>query len=113
MNIVAENLHQPTRRRERKMQRFKSPISPALLVRSCRRLSVHAAVQNNFNVHPAARSASSGTKRSGRGEPPPRPELVPSLLNFAPPIQVAVTKPRHLEVTNCRRGSEAVTMAVM
>ena len=40
----AENSHQPTRRRERKMQRFKSPGSAQ------RFLSVHAAVQNTFNV---------------------------------------------------------------
>ena len=39
-NNRAENSHQPTRRRERKMQRFKSPGSAQ------RFLSVHAAVQN-------------------------------------------------------------------
>src|SRR6202166_2675433 len=43
-NNRAENSHQPTRRRERKMQRFKSPGSPQ------RSLSVHAAVHNTFNV---------------------------------------------------------------
>jgi len=43
-NNRAENSHQPTRRRERKMQRFKSPGSAQ------RFLSVHAAVQNTFNV---------------------------------------------------------------
>jgi putative transposase len=43
-NNRAENSHQPIRRRERKMQRFKSPGS----VR--RFLSIHAAVQNTFNV---------------------------------------------------------------
>ena len=42
-NNRAENSHQPTRRRERKMQRFKSPGSAQ------RFLSVHAAVQNTFN----------------------------------------------------------------
>ena len=71
-NNRTENSHQPTRRRERKMQRFKSAGSAQ------RFLSVHAAVQNTFNAqrisHPAARSASSETKRSGRGEPPPRPD---------------------------------------
>jgi transposase-like protein len=36
--------HQPTRRRERKMQRFKSPGSAQ------RFPSIHAAVQNTFNV---------------------------------------------------------------
>ena len=43
-NNRAENSHQPTRRRERKMQRFKSPGSAQ------RFLSIHAAVQNTFNV---------------------------------------------------------------
>src|SRR6201987_2947289 len=43
-NNRAENSHQPGRRRERKMQRFKSPGSAQ------RFLSVHAAVHNTFNV---------------------------------------------------------------
>jgi putative transposase len=43
-NNRAENSHQPRRRRERKMQRFKSPGSAQ------RFLSVHAAVHNTFNV---------------------------------------------------------------
>ena len=38
------NSHQPTRRRERKMQRFKSPGSAQKF------LSTHAAVYNTFNV---------------------------------------------------------------
>src|SRR6201986_1722057 len=43
-NNRAENSHQPVRRRERKMQRFKS-------ARSAQRfLSMHAAVHNTFNV---------------------------------------------------------------
>jgi transposase-like protein len=43
-NNRAENSHQPTRRRERKMQRFKTPGSAQKF------LSTHAAVYNVFNV---------------------------------------------------------------
>jgi putative transposase len=43
-NNRAENSHQAVRRRERKMQRFKSPRSAQ------RFLNVHAAVYNNFNL---------------------------------------------------------------
>ena len=43
-NNRAENSHQPTRRRERKLQRFKSAGSAQ------RFLSAHAAVHNTFNV---------------------------------------------------------------
>ena len=43
-NNRAENSHQPVRRRERKMQGFKSAKSAQRFV------SVHAAVYNNFNV---------------------------------------------------------------
>jgi putative transposase len=44
MNNRAENSHQAVRRRERKMQRFKSPGSAQ------RFLNMHAAVHNNFNL---------------------------------------------------------------
>src|SRR5882724_12099501 len=43
-NNRAENSHQPIRRRERKLQRFKSPGSAQ------RFLASHAAVHNTFNV---------------------------------------------------------------
>jgi putative transposase len=43
-NNRAENSHQVVRRRERKMQRFKSPGSAQ------RFLSVHSAVHNTFNL---------------------------------------------------------------
>jgi transposase-like protein len=66
-NNRAENSHQPTRRRERKMQRFKSPGSAQKF------LSTHAAVYNTFNVqrhltsaqtHRALRSAAMDTWRT-------------------------------------------------
>jgi putative transposase len=44
-NNRAENSHQPVRRRERKMQGFKSAKSAQRFV------SVHAAVYNTFNAH--------------------------------------------------------------
>jgi transposase-like protein len=73
-NKWAERL--PVRRRERKMQRFKSPGSAQ------RFLSVHAAVHNAFNVHaisfPVIRSALSEAKRFRIGGRRPRPEQEPS-----------------------------------
>jgi hypothetical protein len=75
-NNRAENSHQPRRRRERKMQHFKSPESAQ------RFLSIYAVVQNTLSTssaisHPAARFASSEKKLSRRGEllPQPEPEL--------------------------------------
>src|SRR5437763_8628983 len=62
-NNRAENSHQPVRRRERKMQRFKS-------ARSAQRfLSMHAAVHNTFNLqrHLVSRH------RCGSSEPKRRP----------------------------------------
>jgi transposase-like protein len=66
-NNRAENSHQPTRRREHKMQRFKSPGSAQ------RFLSVHATVYNIFNVqrhltsarvHRSVRAAAMNTWRT-------------------------------------------------
>ena len=68
-NNRAENSHQPTRRRERKMQRFKSSGSAQKF------LSSHAAVFNTFNVqrhltsaqtHRTLRAAAMKTWREGR-----------------------------------------------
>jgi transposase-like protein len=59
-NNRAENSHQPTRQRERKMQRFKSPGSAQ------RFLSVHASARNTFNVQ--RHLVSRNTLRALRGE---------------------------------------------
>ena len=72
-NNRAENSHQPTRRRERKMQRFKSPGSaqrfcPPMLPSTTR--STPSATSC-----PAAPSASSGPRRPVRGRSPQLREL--------------------------------------
>jgi hypothetical protein len=54
--------------------------------------------------HPAARSASSGTRRSGRGEPPPRPEPQLRLPIFTRPNLVRVTAPTRLLPDCGQRG---------
>ena len=80
-NNRAENSHLPVRRRERKMQRFKSPGSAQ------RFLSIHAVVHNSFNgiLFPATRSAPSEAKRSKIGRQRRRPELEPSPTDFVRP----------------------------
>src|ERR1700693_4119580 len=77
-NNRAENSHQVVRRRERKMQRFKSPASAQ------RFLSVHAAVHNTFNLPAPSRlpiDAShlpirSGSAMAHRDHPGMRPSPV-------------------------------------
>ena len=61
-NNRAENSHQPTRRRERKMQRFKSACSAQ------RFLSAHAAVYNTFNVQRHLTSALITPRAPRRGD---------------------------------------------
>src|SRR5208283_5509939 len=66
-NNRAENSHQPTRRRERKMQRFKSPGSAN---GSCPFMQPSITRSTSSAIsRPATRSASSEATRSGRGEP--------------------------------------------
>ena len=70
LNNRAANSHQPVRRRERKMQRFKSPCSAQ------RFLSIHAAVYNTFNLqrHLISRSTMRTLRAERRhsGETPSR-----------------------------------------
>src|SRR5271166_2581265 len=61
-NNRAENSHQPTRRRERKMQRFKSAGSAQKF------LSTHAAAYNTFNVQRHLTSAKSHRVQRRRGD---------------------------------------------
>jgi putative transposase len=62
-NNRAENSHQPTRRRERKMQRFKSAGSAQKF------LSTHAAIYNIFNVQRHLTSAQTHRALRGMLEP--------------------------------------------
>src|SRR5271163_2524402 len=61
-NNRAENSHQPTRRRERKMQRFKSAGSAQKF------LSIHAAAYNTFNVQRHLTSSSISPRATHRGD---------------------------------------------
>jgi transposase-like protein len=91
MNNRAENSHQPVRRRERKMQRFKSPDQPNTscpFTRPSKTLSTSNAIS-----HPAARSGPSERKLSGRGEPPLQPESESGFPIFVRPNSVRVTAP--------------------
>jgi hypothetical protein len=102
-NNRAGNSHQLTRGRERKMQRFKSPGSMQRCLRS-RRRPQH--VQRPAPLsHPAARSASCETKRSGRGDPPPRPEGA-ACLPFEH-LEADNVPPQHASNGKCRSGIDS------
>jgi len=93
MNNRAENSHQPVRRRERKMQRFKSTGSAQ------RFLSVHAAVHNTFkapsHIPPHATRPPNGSFPDvARGYRCLRPN--PSFRISWYQNQVPVTEPRRL-----------------
>ena len=93
-NNRAENSHLPVRRRERKMQRFKSP-GPAQWF-----LAVHARSRtpstSNAISFPATRSASSEAKPSRIGGQRPQPELKLSpRLSFSRSQVLVTTPPRH------------------
>ena len=104
-NKRAENSHQSMRRRERKMQRFRSPGSAQ------RFLSILAASTtpstSSAISHPAARSAPCERKLSGRGEPPLRPggQRASSKARAAL-IEVGVTTPAHA-YARCRSNKGA------
>ena len=78
INNRAENSHQLVRRRERKVQRFKSPGSAQGF------LSLHAAVHNTFNVQ---------RHLTSRRTPPPQPEPKLAFRIFVRPNSVSVTTP--------------------
>jgi putative transposase len=107
-NNRAENSHQPTRRRERKMQRFKSPGSAQRFLSVTPPSTTHST--SSAISPPAARFASSETKRSGRGEPPPRPERELGLPNCAGPNSVHVTAPNGCSPHESRTGISSNTL---
>jgi Acyl-CoA dehydrogenase, N-terminal domain len=91
-NNRAENSHRPTRRREHKIQRFKSPGSASA---SCPFTPPSTTPSTSSAIsHPAARSALCEWKLSGRGEPPLRPESELGFPIFARPNSVRVVAQR-------------------
>ena len=90
-NNRAENSHQPTRRRNGKCNASNRPDQPSASWQFTP-LSKTLSTSNAISP-PAARSGSSETKRSGRGEPRQYHELQLGLPDFASLIQVRVTAP--------------------
>ena len=90
-NNRAENSHQPVRRRDRKMQRFKSPDQ---LNSSCPFTPPSTTRSTSSAISlPAARFASSETKRAGCGGLLPRPEPELELPIYVRPNSLRVTAP--------------------
>lgn len=74
-------------------------ISPCLFTPLSSTYSTFSAIS-----YLATHSGSSGTKRSGHGEPPPRRESDLAFPIFARPNSVLVTRPAAIEHLNCRNA---------
>ncbi len=111
-NNRAGNSHLPVRRRERKMQRFKSPGSAQ------RFLSVQAAVHHTFTVQRNLVSrdtlhASSEGKRCRTGGQRLRPELEPSPLTFVWAEPSSRDNSFTLAVSTTRESHAAVSKGIV
>ena len=104
-NNRAENSHQPIRRRERKLQRFKSPGSAQ------RFLAIHAATFNAFTHQrhllrrPHFKELRAGSFRTWAGHPPPHDASCP--LHSLQLNADNVTKPGQLIVRTRHRSGKS------